>query len=70
MFASAPRAHHDVTSQSPRCPMKKLVASLVVISLTFVGVVTVFADNIKALSGMSADALSGETGTGGSRTLH
>ncbi len=41
--------------------MKKLVASLVVIGLTSLAVVTLFADNIKALSGMSADALAGES---------
>jgi Ca-activated chloride channel family protein len=41
--------------------MKKLVASLVVISLACLGVVTLYGDNIKALFGMSADCLAGDT---------
>lgn len=41
--------------------MKKVIASLLVISLASFGVVTLYGDNLKALFGMSADCLSGDT---------
>ena len=37
------------------------IGSVLLVGLTFVGLVTMFGDNIKALFGMSADGLAGDT---------
>lgn len=45
--------------------MKKILAAVLVVALVSAGVVALFGDNIKALNGMSADALAGDSSVEG-----
>ena len=61
MFVRARFTHHGVTSQSPGCTMKKPLIHVFLVAFAAVFVLTLYADNLKALCGMSADALAGDT---------